>query len=491
MAIPKVCGIETEYDFVIFDARGRQITSWEHSGLMKEFVEIFLRNKKTQHYNKCYESPLKSVFGRKEPGKVSRRELKHRRWVLRMPCDIDGFLENGARFYLDCTHPEYSTPECLLPLDLVAHDKAGELALLEAQELFRAQCPDIKDCQVLVYKINSDGFSHSFGSHLNVLLPRKLFSDREGRQRLLRQYIPFQIARLVLIGGGKIGSENRRPDCEFQISQRADFCETRVGVQTTEYRPIFNTRDEPHADRRKFFRLHDISTDSLMCETANFLRVALTQVVLSMIEDGFLAEDWFPENPVRAMATVSRDLKFNQPLRLESGKRLTGLELLRVYLLKARDYLKDHPMDNQHQSAVQTALELLVQLEKNPLNTFGKLDWTTAWFIQKHSPAQSAGDRNLLFREISAEGLYFQWLKEGELPRLLDDQTILAARTNAPVNTRACLRSALLKQRFDQIEDVNWTSVWLKDEDGFQEVRMDVPMLDKDYYSQLLLKLQI
>jgi len=490
MAISKVCGLETEYDFVVFDARGQQITGWDYVHLMRKFAAIFLSNKKNRHYNNFYESPLKSVWGRSGRGKISRRELEHRRLVRRMLPDTDGFLENGARFYLDGWHPEYSTPECLLPLDLAAHDKAGELALLEAQQLFQEKCPDMKDCQAQVYKINSDGFSHSFGSHLNVLLPRKLFGSRQGRQRLLRQYIPFQIARLILVGGGKIGAENRRPDCEFQISQRADFCETKFGVQTTEYRPIFNTRDEPHADHRKFFRLHDISTDSLMCETANFLRIALTQTVLAMIEDGFLEEDWFPENPVRAMVKVSRDLKFNQPIELKNGKRWTGLELLRAYLLKARDYLKDRPMDNQHQLAVQMALELLVQLEKNPLDTFGKLDWTTAWFIQKHGPAQTAIGRNLLFREISNEGLYYQWLKEGELPRLLDDQAILTARTAAPRDTRAFLRGALLKQRFDQIEDVNWQSVWLEEDGGLREVKMDNPVLDKDYYSQLLLELQ-
>lgn len=487
MAIPKVCGIETEYDFVVFDSRGRQIADLDFQDWMFEFVRIFLSEKRAQHYNKSGESPLKSVFGR---GRLSDRELKHRYWVSRISSAIDGFLENGARFYLDCTHPEYSTPECLLPLDLVAHDKAGELAMQEAQALFRQQHPELQKHKIFVYKINSDGFSHSFGSHLNVLLPRNLFSGRDNRRRLLRQYIPFQIARLVLIGGGKIGAENRRTDCEFQISQRADFCETRIGVQTTEFRPIFNTRDEPHADYRKFFRLHDISTDSLMCETANFLRIALTQAVLAMIEDGFLEEDWFPENPVRAMLTVSRDLKFNQPIKLENGKRLTGLELLRAYLRKLQAYLNVNPMNQQHQQAVQLALELLIQLEKNPLDTFGKLDWTTAWVIQKHSPPEEAAARLLMFREISPEGLYYQWLKEGELPRLSDDQMILAARTNAPVDTRAHLRSILLKQYSEQIENVNWAFVYLKGEDSFQEVNMSVPFLDKEYYSKLLLKLQ-
>ena len=38
-------------------------------------------------------------------------------------------LPNGARYYVDHAHPEYSTPECLTPRDLVVHDKAGERIL--------------------------------------------------------------------------------------------------------------------------------------------------------------------------------------------------------------------------------------------------------------------------------------------------------------------------------------------------------------------------
>lgn len=492
MAIPKICGIETEYDLAIFHPNHKQCNDWDLGLLLRDFVHGFLENKKTCFYSQFYESPMKSAYGRK---KVSFGELKHRREGRRMPWDTDGFLENSARFYLDCTHPEYSTPECLLPLDLVAHDKAGELAMMEALELFKQRNQTVKDKLALIYKTNSDGFGHSFGSHLNILLPRSLVANRENLRYFVRQYIPFQIARLVLIGGGKVGAENRQSSCDFQISQRADFFEKKIGVQTTDFRPIFNTRDEPHADRRKYFRLHDISTDSLMCETANFLRIALSQVVLAMIEEKYLQEEWFPEDPVWAMHAVSRDLKFKRLIRLENGKRLTGLELLRVYLLKAQSYLNGSPMDmdNQYTFAVKMALELLVQLEKNPFSTFGKLDWTTAWFIKEYSPAAEAKARVLLFREISPEGLYYQWLKAGELPRLLNDQEILTAKTKAPVNTRAYLRSALMSRYFDQLENVNWTSVWLRqaEEKNFKEIKLDRPMLDRAYYSELISKLQI
>ena len=43
----------------------------------------------------------------------------------------DLVLSNGARFYNDHAHPEYSTPECTTLRELVAHDKAGETIVAE------------------------------------------------------------------------------------------------------------------------------------------------------------------------------------------------------------------------------------------------------------------------------------------------------------------------------------------------------------------------
>ena len=43
----------------------------------------------------------------------------------------DLVLSNGARFYNDHAHPEYSTPECTTLRQIVAQDKAGERILAE------------------------------------------------------------------------------------------------------------------------------------------------------------------------------------------------------------------------------------------------------------------------------------------------------------------------------------------------------------------------
>ena len=76
------------------------------------------------------------------------------------------------------------------------------------------------------------------------------------------------------------------------------------GLETTLKRPIVNTRDEPHADREKYRRLHVIVGDSNMSEYTNFLKVATCSVVLQMIEDNFINKDFTLRNPVKAIKDI-------------------------------------------------------------------------------------------------------------------------------------------------------------------------------------------
>ena len=495
MAIPKVCGIENEFGFQVFDIDGKPINneSSDYREAAHRFVSDYLVKKNAIPYDffrESRKSPFLSffnIFRTREKEEELEEERNHRlriKQLRKLFGSSDGFLDNGARFYLDDAHPEYSTPECLLPSDLAAYDKASELVILEALHLFQKQFGN--KYKLRIRKNNSDRkWDHSYASHLNVSLSRKLVDSKENFQYLVSQYVPFQIARLVLIGGGKLGAENGRPECEFQISQRADFFEELLGIQTVERRPIFNTRNEPHADPEKYFRLHDISTDSLMCEYAIFLKAALAQVVLAMIEDKFLEENFMPKQPIWAMAQVSRDLKFDIKIELESGKEFTGLEILRYYLLKSKDYLSANPLSEEHSVAVNQGLALLDQLEKNPLLTFGKLDWTTTLGIIKSRPADALQNA-LNFREISDSGLYYEMVKRGKMRRLLTDERIAKAVNCAPADTRAYARSEIMKRFRHRVKKMSWGAVELYHKGRTQIIDLEHPALDKKEADMIL-----
>ncbi|MEZ5322696.1 MAG: proteasome accessory factor PafA2 family protein [Microthrixaceae bacterium] len=250
---------------------------------------------------------------------------------------VNAVLTNGSRYYVDHAHPELSTPECRDARSAVVYDRAGERILVESMRLSEGLLGDGRS--IVVYKNNSDGKGQSYGCHENYLLSRSLpFST------LVRHATPHLVTRQIFCGAGKVGSEvpGRRDDRNgFQISQRADFFEEHVGLETTIKRPIINTRDEPHADPRRYRRFHVIVGDANMSELATYLKVGTTALWLSAVQHGFGGDAIDPTAPVAALRTVSGDLSLAAVLTLADGSSMTALELQWELLSRSRRWLDD------------------------------------------------------------------------------------------------------------------------------------------------------
>src|SRR5690606_39907343 len=95
---------------------------------------------------------------------------------------------------------------------------------------------------------------------------------------IVRHLVPFFVSRQVVAGAGRVGIGVDVRGDGFQISQRADFFEVEVGLETTLKRPIINTRDEPHADPEKYRRLHVIIGDANMAELSTYLKLGTTSL---------------------------------------------------------------------------------------------------------------------------------------------------------------------------------------------------------------------
>src|SRR5947208_727196 len=230
MAIPKVMGIETEYGITVKNQPDfNPILS---SLLLINSYETFRSSRVRWDYEA--ESPLRDARGfeyMEEKEGTSKEESRL----------INLILSNGARFYVDHAHPEYSSPETTNPRDLVIWDRAGERILNLSRQ--RAEAVSPPEQRILIYKNNTDSKGNSYGTHENYLMDRKVpFA------RIVQHMMPFFVTRQIFTGAGKVGAENNADPCDYQISQRADFLETEVGLETMHSRPIVNTRDEPHAE---------------------------------------------------------------------------------------------------------------------------------------------------------------------------------------------------------------------------------------------------
>jgi proteasome accessory factor A len=372
-------------------------------------------------------------------------------------------LTNGARLYVDHAHPEYSTPECTNPRDVVKWDKAGEQIALDATR-FAAAIPGA--APILLYKNNTDNKGASYGAHENYLMRRSTpFSD------IVRHLTPFFVSRQVVCGAGRVGIGQDGREHGFQVSQRADYFEVEVGLETTLKRPIINTRDEPHADPEKYRRLHVIIGDANLAEVSTYLKVGTAALVLAMVEDRFIGVDLTVEQPVRSLREVSHDPTLKHLLTLTDGRRLTAVQLQLEYLEQARKYVEDRlgaDADEQTRDVLARWESVLTRLETDPMQCARELDW-----VAKLQLLQQYRDRDgldwddaklhlidLQYADVRPEkGLYHRLVQMGRIERLLGEEEVTAAMHRPPADTRAYFRGRCLEKYADRIAAASWDSV--------------------------------
>ncbi|MEN8708016.1 MAG: depupylase/deamidase Dop [Nocardioides marinisabuli] len=372
-------------------------------------------------------------------------------------------LTNGARLYVDHAHPEFATPEVTTPLDVVRWDKAGEQVMLDAARR-AGQLPG--GGPIVLYKNNTDGKGASYGAHENYLMRRSTpFAD------IVHHLTPFFVSRQVVCGAGRVGIGADGREHGYQISQRADFFEVEVGLETTLKRPIINTRDEPHADPEKYRRLHVIIGDANLAEVSTYLKVGTTALVLAMIEDRFIGPDLSLEGPVAALRAVSHDPGLGHLLTLRDGRRLTAVQLQLEYLDLARKYVEDRlgaDADAQTLDVLARWESVLDRLERDPMSLAGELDW-----VAKLKLLEQYRDRDGLawddaklqlidfqYSDIRPEkGLYQRLVGAGRIERLLDDASVEDAMHDPPTDTRAYFRGRCLEKFPDAVAAASWDSV--------------------------------
>ena len=452
MAIRKVCGIETEYGIQLRGV-GESNPIAASSLLINAYVAELQRKVGWDFED---ESPGRDARGFAREGSMAPEVETHL---------VNAVLTNGARYYVDHAHPEFSTPECADALECVRYDKAGEVILAASMDAAARTLPEGQN--IVIYKNNSDRKGNSYGTHENYLMDRAVPFGR-----IVQHVMPHFVTRQLYTGAGKVGSEAATTggiDVHYQLSQRADFFEEEVGLETTLKRPIVNTRDEPHADAQKYRRLHVIVGDANLAEVATFLKVGVTAIVLAMIEDDFLGErDFTLATPVQAIRRVSYDLDLSLPLELADGRRMTALQLQWEYLDLGRKYAEDRGLECVGEEVGAEVLrrweEVLTGLESDPMSLSRQLDWVAKLrlldgYRERHGltwadPKLAAMD--LQYHDVRpAKSLFAKVGAE----RLTDDDAVTLAVTEPPASTRAYFRGKCLQRWSQSIVAANWDSL--------------------------------
>jgi len=449
MSIAKVCGIETEYGIVVRDAELNAVTA---SSML---INAFLGRSETR---------TAWDFFDEQPGNDARGLLLGEILAPEVETHlVNTVLTNGARYYVDHAHPECSTPECRTASEVVLYDRAAEevmrLSMQRAQALLNGG-------EIVVYKNNSDGKGNSYGCHENYLVDRAVPFGR-----LATQITPHFVSRQVFAGAGKVGCESPRAvpgDIAYQLSQRADFFEEEVGLETTLKRPIINTRDEPHCDAAKYRRLHVIVGDANMSEVATFLKVGTTAIVLAMIEDDAVGDDLVLAHPVTAIRQVSNDPTLRATVAMANGKRMTALDIQWQLLERARSWADRHGLEAVSVDDGKRILEeweaVLDGLSTNPESMASVVDWVA----KKRLVDGMAARHHLTPTDARLKAIDLQYsdlrcekslaLRCG-LRTMVDAVAAQRAVDVPPESTRAWFRGSCLAKFPRDIVAANWDSI--------------------------------
>jgi proteasome accessory factor A len=345
--------------------------------------------------------------------RAARRRLAH----LPDTCSPTGmFLENGARFYIDCgLHPEMTTPECTTPWELTRYVKAGERILEGLMRELQAEAGAAAEIMCFRCNVDYSGSGSTWGCHESYL-------HRADPASLPEQIVPHLVTRVIYTGAG--GFNPLVNWLELSVAPRLMHIERVISDNSTGNRGIFHTKNEPLSGDG-YNRLHILCGESLCSETAIVLKIGATALVAALAEEGLKPGAGLSlESPLEALHSVSSDVTCKRKLRLSGGGEATAIEIQRRLLHLAKSNLGVLP---PWADAVCALWRLtLDQLEGAPDSVATVLDWAIKRRLF-HDRAQRRGipvERFALLNSIV--------------------QRLTAALAGIGVNARGILLSAVL-----------------------------------------------
>lgn len=392
----------------------------------------------------------------------------------------DRVLPNGARFYNDHGHPEYATPECWSARELALHDKAGEMWLRATAAAYRRQTGR----RVRLTKNTLDYHGASWGAHESYLAPRAL-----GFEGVFAALAPLLVVRPILVGAGRVGGARNEP--EFEISQRAQFITERASVDTLFRRPLVNTRDEPHAARGDWMRVHVIPGDANMAFTCTRRKVALVQMALALAEVGH-APAWDLADPVKALHQVSRNPDQDIRIELVGGNWTTARFILESYCEAAREHLEAGAPPVAEWLAVAEECLMLTEARFNDPDRFARhVEWACKRQIlggfladaEEDWHSDVARSLDLAWHDLDPdEGLYAPLAADGYMMGEPSPTEVVVRMHHVTEPTRAFARSTAVRHFREKLVTASWGRLTL----GQGETRHECLLPPDLMYSEAL-----
>lgn len=367
------------------------------------------------------------------------------------------FLENGARLYVDCgEHPEYASPECSTPHELVAADAAG-MALLgdaacRAETIMREMFGPL-DLHVLRNNASPSGLS--WGTHENYLASTAL-----GWEELVTGLAGHLASRVSFCGAGTVLPAGDGGMPRFRISQRAPYIGTLLASTAGNQfsKPMVLTRDEPLADPMRFRRLQVVCGDANMAQVANLLKIGTTAIALRLVEAGTAPDVTF-DDPIAALRGFGgapfAGLDGALTVRFPVGRRRLGaIDMQRIWLAAAEAHHDRIGLPAAESELLPRWADVLDRLASDPDSLSGEVDWVAKRRIINALAARDDLTHDharivavdLAYHDLHpGHSLSTRLAARGRLATVVSERTVDRLREDPPQTTRAAARGALIR----------------------------------------------
>jgi tetratricopeptide (TPR) repeat protein len=364
------------------------------------------------------------------------------------------FLENGSRVYLDAgLHPEFCTPECRSPEELVRWQLAGERIVVEVGQELEKLHPKTR---VAFFRCNVDysGSGETWGCH-------ESYQHCCDPTQMSQHLIPHLASRIVYTGAG--GFNNQEGHVEFLLSPRVPHLAHDESNGSQSGRGLYHTKNEP-LGRGGFNRLHLICGESNSSQLSNYLKFGTTALIVRLIDFGRCRGNQLRfENPRSAMYAYARDPGCSALGELHDGRRMTAVQVQREYLEMVEENIDADFMPEWAPQVCERWRRVLDQLETAPSSLSTQLDWAIKHALLQDRVSRSGASWEGLsvgkgtaaelceidtrFGELGPRGLFHSLDRAGILDHALSELgSVEEAMTAPPPGGRAEVRGRAIRE---------------------------------------------
>ncbi len=291
-----------------------------------------------------------------------------------------------------------------------------------------------------------------------------------------RRLTAFLISRGIFSGAGTLDSRG-----QFHMFEKACGLNCLIGLGGfIRDRPLFSfghflkaAVSESLNTKRRYLRLFrqrqrlQIALgDSNMCQTAEYLRIGTTMLLLDMLENDALADAPRLRRPLLALRKIGSDRSLRTTVELTSGERVTALEIQRFYLHAVQEWLSRHPGNEEATAIVRLWEETLDLLERNPEELVGQVDWVTKKHLIDAAGSEVSGAErkkiDLKYHQLGPEGYFAPLEACGACPTLVGEEEIQQAGRTPPAQSPAAARGRFIREFAGERLSVNWDFVLLR-----------------------------